>query len=173
MLNRIGLIVLLFAGSCTAPVAFISQLQCGASYTADEYEFTKYTNFKLGKMIKTRSGIAVDTSGQMINLEALDSKTAELEKCLGHSIKRCGFKVKLADKSAYYPEISRELFSCNLPGFEKGCEKESPPCGCSGIVQYPNIVVITPNLESYKHELIHLVTGISDHKDPIFNKCQR
>lgn len=173
-INRVLLTVCIASlMGCTAPIAFFSQFDCENEYKLTELEGINPINIKINKFDKTNSGIRVDKSGLDVDLNKIDELTDQLESCLGIKIKRCGFRVKIHPKSTYYESISRELFECKLPSFPKDCEKEDPPCGCSGISLYPNTLVTTKSLGSYKHELIHIVTGIMEHSHAVFKRCQK
>lgn len=131
----------------------------------------KITNYEVNPDTATLAGIRVDTSGFEVNLEWLDQQTTSLEECLGISIDRTGFVVKLAPDWRVSPCTGAELFPCSLAPSVCFGDQPQPdpecPCACGGVVQPPNILVLTPNLLAYRHELIHLVTHAA-HGDPQF-----
>ncbi len=145
--------------------------ECLNYYRDERYASYKYTNYTIRAHQKTKDGIRVDTSGFDVDFDRIDMLTFELEGCLQQSIKRCGFRVKIAPDWQYYECSQRELFPCQLPEFRNGCLDDDCPCGCTGTNQDPSTVVVTPNLAAFKHELIHTVTH-RDHGDPVF-ACEK
>lgn len=166
------LLVLSTAG-CGALFAFIVQFAPQNKYVMNPvYESAKFTDYAIGKTVKTQSGVMVDTSGQEVDLAKVDQLTAEFEACTGKKVERSAFILKIAPDWRYEECAARQLFPCKIPSFEKGCEDQTCPCGCAGILQWPSTVISTPNLAPFKHELVHLVFGIVDHSNPWFAKCQ-
>ena len=140
-------------------LSFIPQNKCSSNYYADSrYENYPFTSYVVRPKKTSPRGIRVDTSGADINLQYLDDQTAILEKCLNITINSCAVTVKIA--SDFTQEPSGQWFPCAVPGGKK----------CAGVNQYPNILVLPPNLRAFRHELIHLVTH-KEHGDPVFSNC--
>jgi len=121
------------------------------------YEHYKYTNYVVRFSKQTKTGVRLDDSGiPSIDMTFIDSEVSALEECLGIKVKRCSVRVKIApdwmlsEKGQYFP--------CNVPDVN---------FQCTGIQQYPAAIITTPNLASFRHELIHLVTQ-AQHGDPEF-----
>ena len=155
---------------CESCLSNIDAATCPDLYTDPRTEHTYVTEYSIYPTEQTPQGIKVDPTKQNIDLVKIDTLTQELEECLKVSIRRCGFTVKVPDDWKYYQCSDRELFPCKDPSFQYGCAKLDCPCGCTGVVQYPSVAVVTPNLSALKHELIHIVTH-RNHEDPVF-LCQ-
>ena len=163
----------LLVSGCGAVLAFVTQFDPKNRHQMNSvYEHTRYTDYTVGSTQKTKDGISIDISEQTVDLVRVDSLTRELETCLGRSVERRAFVIKIAPDWRMQECAGRQLFPCSLPNFEPGCADRECPCGCAGILQWPNVVVTTPNLASLKHELIHLVTRQIDHQYPAFAQCQ-
>lgn len=133
------------------------------------------THYKVRPNTTTPKGINVDTSEMEIELAILDQETSALEQCLGITIDRPSVVVKIAPDWRISPCTGAELFPCSLePSVCFGSQPQPDPecpCACGGAVQPPNVIVLTPNLAAYRHELIHLVTR-ANHGDPRFAQCE-
>lgn len=135
---------------------------------SDYYSDSKnITSYEVDYDLITNRGLLVDTSGLPVSSEALDAKLLELEDCLGREILGQCIGVKIAPDNYISECTGTELFPCDFP--ENRCEEirspgETCPCNCAGVIQDGNIVVVTPNLAAFKHELIHVVTGLSDYE---------
>jgi hypothetical protein len=130
------------------------------------------TNYDVSADVQTPGGISVDSSGADIDFNAIDSDTDKTEICLGLSINRDGFNIKIApDWYVFQTDDGRsaQVFSCDLPPSYCG---NRPMCVCAGVVQPPHTIVITPNLKAYRHELIHIVAGTNSHEDTVFARCE-
>lgn len=145
------------------------------SYYSDSKNITSYS---VSYDLVTNRGLLVDTGGEPVSAEALDEKLMELEDCLGREILGQCIGVKIAPDSYISECTGAELFPCDFP--EDRCAAIRPPgmdcpCNCTGVVQDGNIVVVTPNLAAFKHELIHVVTGLNDdemHEDLEISSCE-
>jgi hypothetical protein len=160
-------------------VALLSEFTCDNKYVDPGRANMRYTSYIYKTTLKTQSGIQVDLSGQEVDLAKIDIMVSDLENCLHISISRCGFRVKIAPDWKFQECAGGQTFPCKDPTFPAGCESLPCSCGCYGVVEYPSTVVTTPDLKSFKHELIHVVTHTT-HKDgekslanlaPVF-KCQ-
>lgn len=100
---------------------------------------------------RTPLGAWVDTSGTAVDLDAIDDMTLETANCLRTEIVSCSLRVKVAPD--YKTTEGVQWFPCLQPN---GMRK------CTGVVQFPSIVVTTPNLASYRHELVHNVTHATE-----------
>lgn len=112
---------------------------------------------------KTPRGILVDSTGQDIDLNEIDRQTAELEQCLGVSISRSCFAVKIPDDWETSACSGEQLL--NIPAPDELCRAKgvepTPECPCRWRVETmdDNIIVVTPNLKLFKAELARIVTG--------------
>ena len=123
------------------------------------------TSYKANYDLVTNRGLLVDTSGLPVSAEALDAKLSELEDCLGREILGQCIGVKIAPDSYISECTLTELFPCDFP--EDRCAAIRPPgvdcpCNCAGVIQDENIIVVTPNLAAFKHELLHVIYGVTD-----------
>lgn len=169
----IVLAAVLNCAGCGVVMAMVSQLDCSNAYVDPAYENSSATSYRVKIDVKTPSGIEVDTSGFDVDILRLDRLVADLEACIDRPIKRCGFRVKIAPDARYQACAGMELFPCRARELAEGCENNACPCGCSGAVQYPSVIVTTPNLASVPHELIHLVLRADQtHSHPAFSKCE-
>lgn len=126
------------------------------------------TDYKVSPSVSTPGGINVDPSAMGIDLELIDRETDKLETCLELSIDRGGFDVKVAPDWYIFTDEGAQVFPCDLPPSYCGGQ---PTCVCAGVVQPPRTIVVTPNLSAYRHELIHLVTGVKSHDNSVFTRC--
>lgn len=149
---------------CGAIISLIDSTKCSNSYVNGIYENYPMTKYIIdhNNTKTTKSGIRVDISNQGVDLDKIDTLTDDVEKCLrgfGYkAVKRCGFTIKIAPDWRQQDCAGGQLFPCVNAGFSAGCEKNECACGCYGAIQYPSFIITTPDLKSYKHELIHLVT---------------
>jgi hypothetical protein len=147
-----------FLGSCMC-LGLLPARPCDtARYIDPRYEFAGFTAYRFGQPQRTPRGTMVDQSGHPVDLQYIDAQTAALEACLGVKIVSCAVRVKVAPD--WQQDQRGQFFPCTA----------SPDGACTGINQYPALIITTPNLRSYRHELIHLVTH-RDHGDPVFAKC--
>ncbi len=139
-----GMVLALWA-ECLPPA------ECDRMYYADQrYEGTHWTDYGTYEpQWRTASGINVDYSGHPISGASLDALTDYVESCLGQPIRRCSLSVKVHEDFRQEPN-GGQWFECVGNG------------RCSGVVEYPAIMVITPGLQAYRHELVHAVTH-ADH----------
>lgn len=125
------------------------------------------TDYDVNMDVVSEEGIYVDRSDIEVDLGELDRLTREVEECLGKTINYWCLAVKIAPDSYVSECTGTELFPCDFP--ENRCDKIRPPgedcpCNCTGVTQDGNIIVVTPNLGAYKHELIHIVAGLTDYE---------
>ncbi len=136
----------------------------------------RITNYEVSSTTITPDGIEVDASGLdpdvVIDLDFLDEETSTLEWCLDVPINRAGFVVKIAPDWHTSSCSGNQVFPCNIPPSQCSGTNPNCPCACGGAVQPSNIIVVTPNLATYRHELIHLVANTADHNDPRFAHCE-
>ncbi len=164
-----GLIVssLLLASACTGTGAEEGGYDCRCS---------PLTHYSVDPNVRTPGGISVDTSGFEVDLDYLDRQTADLEACLGLSIDRGGFDVKVAPDWYTSACSGNQGFPCDIDPavcIASGrVPTEECPCACAGTVQPSGHVVLAQNLLAYRHEMIHLVVGTADHADPAFDLCE-
>lgn len=105
----------------------------------------------------TPKGVLVDAREVAVDVEQIDKLVDEFEECYGKPVERCGFNIKVVEPDIVYPE---QAFWCMIgeTGF------------CHGLIQYPSTVVVTPNMNALKHELIHAL-AYRLHGDPLF-RCE-
>lgn len=113
----------------------------------------------------TPGGIAVDATDTAVDLDKLDDLTSELEACLGLTINRQCFAVKIAPDWYISECTGTELFPCDFS--QARCDAFRPegslcPCNCAGVIQDGNFIIVPPGLAAYKHELLHVSLGLSD-----------
>lgn len=155
------------------------------------------THYEVAANETTPAGISLDTSGYEIDLQKLDKLTDEVEICL-HGIfytyydksdfwiDRSCLEVKIAPDwfTAPCPEQA-QAFPCELnpslcgdpaKRLERGCVETDyfklDGCYCAGLVQDGQVLVVTPNLAAYKHELLHVVLNADDPIPPPFDECE-
>lgn len=154
-------LLLLCTSACCGPMYnTVAASWCDSYYVDPRYEQTRYpVRFKFRPDAITPQGIRVDTSGLPVDLLRIDDLTDEFEACYGKPVKRCGLRVKIVPPTLVTPD-GRESFYCGTgeTGF------------CTGLTQYPALVLVTPNLAAYKHELVHDVAH-RDHGDRLF-RCE-
>lgn len=161
--------------SC-ALLAVAGDSDCSRAYTDPQLELMWSHPHRPAFSARTPMGIAVDAAGSSVDLAEIDRLTTQVTRCLNDlgayrgSVRACGMRVMVAPDWRFQECAGRQLYTCESPEFEAGCENQLCPCGCAGHVQYPGIVVVTPDLAAYKHELVHLLTR-RPHGDPAFS-CQ-
>ena len=160
---------------------------CAASFYHGMYR--SVTSYNIQPVTRTPGGIHVDRSGNNIDLDDLDKKTAQVETCLAKNFPdgRLSPEVQSAShcirptfdpffhRDAAYVKIApdwhvgcegEQVFPCNVD--PKLCEAKGfvptkqCPCECRSTIQNDNVVVTTPNLYLYKGELIRLMTGCNN-----------
>lgn len=137
--------------------------------------YANVTNYYVNATVSTPSGISVDLSDQLVDLEKIDELTLHVESCLKTTIHRQFFVVKIPSnwyngcrnkywQLCYDPGCGEQLFPCFVDprlceekGFFEQCE-----CGCRAIIQDNNVIVTAPNLHMYTAELIRMVTGVNN-----------
>ncbi len=155
------------------------------------------THYETNIDVTTVSGISIDRSGYQIDLQKLDKLTDELELCLGDVydayyerkdfwIDRSCLNIKIAPDwfTAPCPDTP-EVFPCELQPLlcdykeerlERGCAETDyfklDGCYCAGIIQDGNIIIVTPDLAAYKHELLHVLLDANDPIPPPFDQCE-
>lgn len=135
--------------------------------------FDRYT---LGSLSVTPGGVHYDPSGQTVDPSLLDAETNEVEACLGRSLDRASFVVKVAsdwhlgcygDGQQLLPVLA-PMSACTSKGLVPTSEC---PCYYRAGIQCPNILVVTDNLLLYKDVLIRWTLGISDPWTPEYATC--
>ena len=106
----------------------------------------------------TPAGYRIDTNGQDVDLEAIDSIIEETTLCFADYPEfeppdpGC-LKIVIADdwfRPADNEDI--QIFPCDLPGAQ----------GCAGVIQNNQIIIVPPDLRALSHELMHVQTGEGD-----------
>ncbi len=107
--------------------------------------------------LTTSDGVAVDAHDVHVNVDQIDKLVDEFETCYGQPVIRYGFQIKVMKPDLMYPQ---EAFWCMIgeTGF------------CHGLVQYPATLVVTPNMNALKHEMVHAI-GYRLHGDELF-RCE-
>lgn len=152
--------------SFVAPLASCCLASLLPNHTATFYadpnqEGLHYTDYPVDPNLQTPKGILVDARNVAFtpdDLKQMDDLTDDVEKCLGQNIYRWGFSVKIV--AEYQTNSGGEVFTC--AGVPSGL--------CYGVVQWPAVAVITPNMLAYRHEIIHIVTR-QGHESWVF-RCQ-
>lgn len=126
--------------------------------------------------IASPEGIRMDLSGQAIDPALIDRLTDEVSTCLGVSIDRSTFIVKVPSDWVKSCDGSQQVLTAIAP--ESGCAAkglptDSPcPCRWRAVIQCPNVIVATPSLYLYKDALVRWVTGSQNPwADPALAKC--
>ena len=152
------LCVLLPAGCCGPAYNTVASSWCDSYYVDPRYEQTHYpVRFKFRPDAITPSGVRVDTGGQTVDLLRMDELIDEWEACYGKPVKRCGLRVKVVAPLVTVPS---EGFYCGVG--ETGI--------CTGLTQYPALMVVPPGMAALKHEMVHNVAH-RDHGHPLF-RCE-
>lgn len=129
----------------------------------------------------TQNGIAVDTSGQSVNLDDIDWKIYEAKRCLSTafpddlldakwcpptfnvSIDEGCIKVKVPDNWSWSCDGQEQLLADDAP--QEACDKKGfvadkeCPCKWRGGVQVDGVIITTPNLRMFKESAVKLITG--------------
>lgn len=122
-------------------------------------------------IVFTPQGTEVDVSGFEINLDEIDMTTAATADCLGQNINPSALSIKVAIDWYKSSCTGAQIFPCDIGN---NCGTPDPvncPCACTGVTQR-DLIIITPDLSAYRHELIHMVTCKKD-GDPIFALCEK
>jgi hypothetical protein len=123
----------------------------------------------------TPGGIRFDPTGQAIAGETIDRLTSEVSECLGMSIDRASFRVKVPRNWALSCDKTQQVLPVLAPNEgcdAKGLTDRSCPCRWRAFIQCPNVIIATPSLYLYKDALIRLVTGNPNPwGDPRLAKC--
>lgn len=143
---------------CGGVYRSVAKSWCENYYTDPRYEQTRYpVHFEYDPDATTPMGINVDANGLPVDLLRIDMLVDEFENCYGKPVKRCGIRITIEPPLVTEPS---EGFYCGLG--DTGI--------CTGLYQYPALIIVTPNLAALKHELVHLVAH-RDHGDPMF-RCE-
>jgi hypothetical protein len=150
--------------------------------------FLSLTNYKIGNYILTPGGIKVYNNYTEVDLNLIDTKVDELEKCLGVEIHRSCFSVLIPDdwfvsscSGEQMLPVAAPYKQCEDKGLylEEKCRGLSRPtlecpCVCTYRValQDDYFIVSPPNLKLFKVDLARLVTNVNNPwKDPNISKC--
>lgn len=122
-------------------------------------------NYPLSFTQSTLSGIQVDSTGQIVDLNKIDRLTSELEQCLNILIKRSCLYVKIPNDWFYSSCTGEELL--DIPAPPNLCQEKSldiQKCSCYWrvAIQNDNTIITPPGFKLYKAELARMVTGIND-----------
>lgn len=111
----------------------------------------------------TPKGTPFDPSGMKISGQLIDRLTDEVETCLGQTIERSAFVVKVAndwtlncDKTEQVLPILAGSAGCLAKGLTPTSECQ---CRWRAGIKCPNSIIVTPNFFLYKDALIRYVTG--------------
>ena len=128
------------------------------------------TDYRFHENARTPNGIAVDTSGQAVDLARIDAGVNVVERCLNQgkpdnfiaqrfsTTQRCALRVKVVPNWITSP-TGVQIFPCRLVTL-----------WCTGAEQAGGIAVVTPDLAALRHELAHVVTGADDGSE-IIARC--
>jgi hypothetical protein len=133
----------------------------------------------------TPKGIAVDASGQKVDLVAIDRLVDELEECvkeIDKTFDRTKYATdnKLAVRKEWPTEIDRSLLVVKIPNdwvvTEYGNQAILAHDSYNGEVKmagyaFLDTAYVTPNLAALKHEVIHVAYWVHGHDIPYF-ECQ-
>jgi hypothetical protein len=124
----------------------------------------------------TPLGVRFDSSGQVISGELIDRLVSEVEQCVGKSIDRDSFIVKIPNNWILNCDGSQQELSQSRAS-EAGCLakglKYDPKCPCMwrARIQWPNVIVTTPSMYLMKDALTRFVTGSSNPWQGALAKC--
>lgn len=154
--------MLLAPGCClTVPYTIAAEFSCANAYRHDRYrDYKPPVTWDVKTDAVTPRGIRVDTAngaGGVDLLLRIDALVDEWEACYGQEVRRCGFRVK----------VIPPLLTVPVEGFFCGQGNSGI---CTGVTQYPDTVIVTPNLAALKHELTHAIAH-RDHGDVLF-RCE-
>jgi hypothetical protein len=159
-------------------VALVAMLGCTPAPWAQRYGYylDVYPAYPFKATVVTPSGIAIDMSGKNIPglPAAVEASVLEVQSCLGKSIDRSAFRVKVPPDWMKSCDGSQEVLPFATP--DRFCKGEAAtngcPCRYRALLQEPNIVVVTPNLLLFKDALVRLLTGTADTwSTPSLAKC--
>lgn len=155
------------------------------------YNYQDQCNYEINATEITKSGISVDTSGNVIDLSEIDRLTDEVESCLIEEfgnpaiipddvmadsdcvvntfdiplLREC-IVVKIPSDWTWSCDGTQQLLSCEAPQElcnEKGFEYDPEcPCRWRAGIQDNHIIIVTPNLYLYKDPLIRITTGCNN-----------
>ncbi len=122
-------------------------------------------------------GLHFDPSGQAISGALLDRLTDEVGECLGKSIDRAAFVVKVPSDWGLSCDKTQQVLPATGAG-SGGCvakgltPSEECPCKWRAYIQPPNVIVATPSLYLFKDALTRFETGsMNPWADPKLAKC--
>ena len=130
------------------------------------YHFRNITRYTTRVHVISASGIRVTDELGLLDTDELDRLTLEVEECLGRGMDRDRFEVMVPADVYISPCTGSWLFPCDIdPQLcrDKGVEPtEECPCNCRGAIQNDRIILIAPDLVTYKLELVRLITRVNN-----------
>jgi hypothetical protein len=166
-----ALMLLAFLPGCVC-VALVEPLLGVLPGTCGQYDHpvASITDYRVERDAVTPKGVAVDRSGQTVDLGQVDAIVDEVERCLNEgkpdnpvarhfqTVQRCALRVKVAPDWITSPS-GVQIFPCR-----------AATLWCTGAEQASGIAVVTPNLRALGHEIAHVVTGADDGTD-VMARC--
>jgi len=146
------------------------------------------TSYRFSTETETAGGVEIDTSGQEVDLAAVDCIVDALEACYAakpaggkahlDNLPRGCLRIKVAPDWHWNEcRAGHQIFPCDLSYYETCRDRKPDPangvcaCACAGVVQDGNIAVVTPDLAALSHELTHVVFGVYDPIPDEFKPC--
>lgn len=135
-----------------------------------------FTDYDVAPSIYTAGGIAVDTSGQPVNLAAIDALTDDVEACLHRTLgpdlpervwaaASCGSRSWGVKRQCLTVKIAPdwrvgEWGDQIIPhGTGAACKGSTSPCFFRTVVQDSLTIVTTPDLKLYEAGVAQIATG--------------
>src|SRR3989338_4429134 len=124
------------------------------------------TSYRFDANVTTAKGIEVDTSGQAVDLAAVDCIVDAFESCFRPTppeapsyrgqVDRGCVRVKIAPdwRLSTCGHQGKQIFPCDLRDYSDECRAAAEtecPCACAGVVQDFNMLVVTPDLAALSH----------------------
>lgn len=114
--------------------------------------------------VSTPKGVCFDPSGQAISAGLVDRLTDEVEACVGKTIDRGSFRVKIANDWHLSCDGAQQVLPAAGAG-DLGCEAKgltptaACPCLWRAYLQGDGVIVATPSMYLFKDALTRFVTG--------------
>ena len=128
------------------------------------YYLEESPRYEIDELKTTPGGVRYDDDRQDILPDSIDKATDEVENCLGQSVDRNSFFLKIPNNWTYSCDGTDEVLP--FESVDKSCKgknaTEACPCRYRALVQCPNVIIATPNLLLYKDALIRFLTNTTN-----------